>query len=56
MVWHEIFAIFGAVITGAVLVSALSPKAKTNDILYTSWNGASGLVDTITAPVRQQAA
>jgi hypothetical protein len=52
MAWHEFFALASLAVIGVTLVSALSPNAKTNDVLYTSWNGAGNIMDKISAPVR----
>ena len=51
MVWHEIAGIFALAITGGVLVAALSPKAGTSGVIQSSFQGASGLISAINAPV-----
>jgi hypothetical protein len=52
VVAHEIFGIFAAALTGAIIVSALSPNANTAGVISASLNGFSGLVGAINAPVR----
>jgi hypothetical protein len=51
MVAHEIFAAISLAIIGVIFVSALSPNAKTGDVIGKSFEGFNNTLAAISAPV-----
>lgn len=56
MVGHELAGIATALITGVILISALSKNANTSAVISASTNGFANLLGQISAPVMGQQA